>query len=162
MYSQMLGPVCSEMTLVMYLPLLFGKHLFSSIRCFKFSYNNCFPLLGTPVVYISRAERSPSESFCSLASVKRQLCSKLGGEVNALLNQNLFAPGRNWQFETVRSHLVPLNISEGCWYDWLLNKWTCKTPSLKFWRIILNIMRQMLKIKVFLKVNLKGLWRRES
>lgn len=132
MFSQMLGPVCTEMTLVMCLPLLFGKRLYSSIRCFKFSYNNCFPLLGTPVVYISRAERSPSECFYNLASAKRQLCSKLGGEINVLLNQNPFAQGRNWQFESVRSHLALFNIFEGCLYDRLLNKWTCKTPSIKF------------------------------
>lgn len=116
-YSQRLGLVCAEMTLVMCLPLPFGKRLYSSIRCLKFSYNNCFPLLGTPVVYISRAERSPSELFYNLASAKRQPYSKLGGEINALLNQNLFAQRRNWQFETVRSHLVPFNISEGCLYD---------------------------------------------
>lgn len=129
----MLGPVCTEMTLVMCLPLLFWKQVYSLIRCLEFSYNNCFPLLGTPAAYINRAERSPSACFYSLASAKRQFCSKLGGEINALLNQNRFAQGRNWWFETVRSYLVPLSISEGCLYDWLLNKWTCKTPSIKFW-----------------------------
>ena len=86
-YSQMLGPVRTDMTLVMCLPLLFWKSLYSLIRCFQFSYNKCLLLLGTPVFSISRAERSPSESFYNLTSAKRQVCSKQGGEINALLNQ---------------------------------------------------------------------------
>lgn len=122
-----ISPVCSEMTLVMCLPLLFGKCFYSSIRCFKLSYSNCFPLLGTPVVYISRAERSPSEIFYHLPSTKRHLYSRLGGEINALLNQNLCSRKKlaAWNCQVTSSP-----NSEGCLYDWLLNKCTCKTPIL--------------------------------